>query len=266
MKYLFAMTMYKRPQISELCLLGLERLRKIHDFEILVCGSTDEDREVCKGVNYIHHENLPLGKKNNYLFQTALEGNFDYLVNLGSDNLASDKLWEHYLTLREDYVKPKGIYFLDSETQRAVKVAPQNTLGAFRMFSRELLENVGKTYAVTFRQDVNQFKQGHTYEIKKRLYEYLNKVGVIALQYETFNLWAEDINNGLDFSSESRIIENGYTAHVVDFGKPQVIDVKSDGNIWKYEKFTDNPQASKREVFSLIGEKEIKHLNKIINL
>ena len=270
MKYLFVTIFYNRPEISKLYLLGLKRLQAIHEFDILICVSDAKSEQLCidEGIKYFYYKNLPLGVKHNRLFEEALNIKFDYVIHSGDDNLMSNQLFEEFIketTLNlHHYIRPKGLYFYDTNTKRGLNFNPSNTFGAFRVFSRSLIENIGKTYAVTFRQNVNQFKEGCTYEVKKPLYEYLNKVGVISLKYEVFNIWDNDINHGLDFSSETRIIEGGYKPFIVDLGEPHIIDVKSEQNIWKFEKYLDaSKEVSNRQIFKLIGVEEVSYLESL---
>lgn len=265
-KILFLACAYNRPKVLRLALMGLNRLKQVHDFEVLVACSDSDSLEVCKefDVDCYEYKNLPIGEKKNDLFERGLEYNADYFIEFADDDLLSNELFEAYLVEMAkgtDYIRPKGLYFYDTQTKRCLEFNPDNTFGAFRVFSRELIENVGNTFAVTFRQDVNQFKEGKTYEIKEKLYCYLMRVGVISLQYTKFEIWNKDINHALDFSSEARIIENGYKAKVIDLGTPQIIDVKSDQNIWKFEKYwTRAKDVPKEAIFDLLSKEEIKYL------
>lgn len=270
MKYLFVTIFYNRPKISKLYLLGLKRLQAIHDFDILICVSDSESEQLCinEGLKYFYYKNLPLGVKHNRLFEEALNIKFDYLIHSGDDNLMSNRLFEEIIeetTLNfHHYIRPKGLYFYDTTTKKGLKFNPSNTFGAFRVFSRELIENVGKTYAVTFRQQHNQFNEGCTYEIKKRLYDYLNHIGVVALKYQVFNIWENDINCGLDFSSETRIIDGGYEPFTIDLGEPHIIDIKSEQNIWQFKKYTHSADTvAPKQIFKLIGQEETNYINEL---
>lgn len=268
-RIIFVACAYNRPQILKLSLLGLERLKKVAYFQTLIACSDLESVAVCEefGVDYFIYDNLPIGRKNNELFERALTYDIDYIIQFSDDDVMSTKLFKEYLSIIPDnpnYVRPQRLYFYDLKTKRAVEFNPENTFGAFRMFSRRAVESVGWTYAVTFRQDVNQYKQAKTYEIKKRLFDYFNKIGVIAKQYERFEIWQPELNHALDFSSETRFIENGFTPMVIDLGKPHVIDFKSEQNIWKFEKYwTQGKDVTQQQVFDILGEEEIKHLKTI---
>lgn len=269
MKILFLACAYNRPKILRLALMGLNRLKKIKDFDVLIACSDSKSVQVCEefGVNYFEFINLPIGVKKNELFRRGLEGNYDYYIEFADDDLMTNALFEKYLELMEqgeNYLKPQGLYFYDTATKRAIEFNPKNTFGAFRVFSKEVIENTGKTYAVTFRQDVNQFKQGKTYEIRKCLYEYFDKIGVVSIQYESFEIWNNDINFGLDFSSEARIIEQGYKPLAINLGSPQVIDIKSEQNIWKFEKYwTNSKDVKKEQIHELIGADEVSYLESL---
>ena len=100
-----------------------------------------------------------------------------------------------------------------------------------------MLEEVGLQYLVTFRQNVNNYKDQSMYWINKSLYDYLNKKAIIATHAERFELWHPDKNEHLDFSSEARIVEMNVKETIIDLGSPQIIDVKSEQNIWKFERY-----------------------------
>ena len=268
-KILFLACAYNRPKILRLALMGLNRLKEIHDFDTLIACSDSESVKVCEefGVNYFEFINLPIGVKKNELFRRGVEGNYDYYIEFADDDLMTNLLFEKYIELMEqgeNYIRPKGLYFYDTTTKKGLKFNPSNTFGAFRVFSRELIENVGETYAVTFRQQHNQFNEGCTYEIKKRLYDYLNHIGIVAFKYQVFNIWENELNYGLDFSSETRIIEAGYEPFTIDLGEPHIIDIKSEQNIWQFKKYTHSADTvAPKQIFKLIGQEEIDYINEL---
>jgi hypothetical protein len=266
MKILFLACAYNRPKILRLSLLGLQRLQKVRQFDTLIACSDKESIEVCKefGVNYFEYENLPIGKKKNELFEQGLKTNADYFIEFADDDLMSNELFEHYIKEFQkgvDYIKPKGLYFYDTKSKRALNFNPQNTFGAFRAFSRQTLENAGNKYLVTFRQDVNEYKGQSMYYINKGLYDYIQPKGLIALHQEKFELWHPEKNKSLDFSSEANLMQVNVKATIADLGTPQVIDVKSEQNIWKFERYFVNSIDAKTEaLFKMLSKEEINYI------
>jgi hypothetical protein len=108
--------MYNRPQISEVYLLGLKRLQKIKDFDILVCCSDAASIDLCEkyNIDWFFYENHPLGLKHNVLFRTALENyKFDYLIHSGDDDVLTDKGFQELISLierGEKYIVNKNLY------------------------------------------------------------------------------------------------------------------------------------------------------------
>jgi hypothetical protein len=98
MKLLFFIPVWKRPKITEICFMGISRLRGlgIHEIEALAIISEDEMKPLCEkyGIEWCFYKNQPLGEKKNYGLSQALKKDFDYLIEVGSDDL----LKNDYLT------------------------------------------------------------------------------------------------------------------------------------------------------------------------
>lgn len=267
MKILFTTIMYNRPKVSEIYLLGLQRLKEIADFDVLVIVSDEASAELCNKyeIKYYYHENLPLGLKHNFMFEKCLEQEFDYVIHSGDDDVISNDLFAHYVSLfangEHEYIKAHGLYFYDLFTHKALDFQPKNTFGAFRAFKRELIERVGYQCHVTFNQSVQiggkQYDEGCMYSLPKHLAEYYKEKNCCIIEYTYFNLWGNDKNHGLDFSSESKLIESGVKAHIVKFDDPQIIDFKSEQNIWSFKRYwTMSTDADTEKVLSMLSEAE----------
>lgn len=272
-KILFTTIMYNRPKVSELYLLGLERLKQIHDFDTLVIVSDQETADLCEkyGVEHYYHENLPLGKKHNFMLEKCLEKDFDYLIHSGDDDIMSNRLFMDYCLLFEnsehDYIKAHGLYFYDLKSNKALNFQPKNTFGAFRAFKRSMLEDIAIQCHCVFRQDVliggKSYHYGNIYSLPNYIAQYYHDKALCSIDLYFVGLWGDELNKTLDFSSESKLIEANVKAHIVKHETPQIIDFKSEQNIWKFEKYyTSSTDATKEEVFSLLGDKEIEHIAK----
>lgn len=199
-KILIYLALWKRPQITELCFKGIDRLRQHPDFDIQVLAVASEPEMIplCEKYNMfvVSHENLPLGKKKNFGLQAAKSFDFDYLMEIGSDTLVLTELLDQY----KEYI---GVYhffgigdaaFIDSETQSCRRVVGASTYGGGRMISRTALEAMN------------------------------------------WRIWPDNLNKGLDNASVFKIArEGGFWYQQIKSGEvPLVFDVKSDVNIWPF--------------------------------
>src|SRR5690348_6599448 len=105
-KLLIYLAVWKRPEITELCLVGLNRL-KTHpcfDIDILAVISEESMIPLCEkyGVKWVMSENRPLGRKKNNGLQEARKFEFDYLMEIGSDDLVLNELLDWYAQPIED--------------------------------------------------------------------------------------------------------------------------------------------------------------------
>ena len=100
MKLLFFIPVWKRPEITEICFMGIRRLQKIPGFQISAFSVISEPDMIplCEkyGVDWCMHPNFPLGAKKNYGLSQAMKKDFDYLIELGSDDVLKDEVLQAY--------------------------------------------------------------------------------------------------------------------------------------------------------------------------
>lgn len=267
MKLLFTTCFYNRPEISKLYLLGLERLKKIHDFDLLVCCSDKASAELCKkeDVKYFIHENLPLGEKHNVLFKKCLEYDFDFLIHSGDDDILTDKGFLRLLGAMKEhkYIVHDTLYFYSIIEDIMIKHKAMQPMGAFRAFRRDILEGNATFVLGHFRQDVKignkVYNEGCKYWIPNKLYHHYNSMALLAYEGEKFELYDNSLNSGLDFSSHSTLIEQGVEPYLID--DCEIIDVKSNQNISNFNKLLlRSEQVDKNEVFSSLSDEEKNYL------
>ena len=90
MRIAFFLAVWKRPEITELCFMGLQRLMKHYPNSFAFAVISEKSMiPLCQkyDIEYCEHENLPLGRKKNYGMNQILKKKFDYLIELGSDDL-----------------------------------------------------------------------------------------------------------------------------------------------------------------------------------
>ena len=201
-KILIYLALWRRPEITELCFKGIERLKRHPDFDIqvLAVASEAEMLPLCEkyGVHVVTHDNLPLGRKKNFGLKAAKSFEFDYLMEIGSDNLILSELLDEYkkdFIGLQDFFGIADIVFIDTESESCRRVTrKRNHYGAGRMMSRAMLETLD------------------------------------------FKMWPDMSGVSLDTSSVHRLATAGFFYRQVSAGEvPLVVDIKSQENIWPFD-------------------------------
>lgn len=150
--------------------------------------------------------NEPLSAKHNALLAHILEfSQADYFLQIGSDDVFlpdGDLLYFEAMSKGVHNVGCTSIYFIDAIKERAVEwvydARDANKLfGAGRLFSREAVE----------------------------------------LAFEGGELWNREANRSLDFISEDHLIDLGYLPEKLNEQAPYIVDIKSDTNIWSFDRY-----------------------------
>jgi glycosyltransferase involved in cell wall biosynthesis len=205
--------------------MGLKRLRESGKFQIDVLAVISEPSmiELCEKYNirYCLHENKPLGAKKNFGLAKALELDFDYLIEIGSDDLVKTELLDRYAPLFEKGVSTIGICnfaVIDSATSECKEYQEgfTATFGLARAIKRDVIENIG-------------------------------------------NLWPDEINKGLDNASHFKIVKAGYFGKRINTDEPLAIDIKSDVNIWAFDQLPGSSISFEKATKGL-SEEEIEAL------
>jgi hypothetical protein len=192
---------WKRPEITELCFLGIKRLQTHPDFSIqaLAVISESEMIPLCEKYNiaWTMYKNEPLGEKKNTGLQKAKEFEFDYLMEIGSDDLIVNELLDDYKKyIGKDFFGISDVAYINSETGECRRFISKSTYGAGRMISRKALEKAN------------------------------------------WVLWTDKLNRGLDNNSVFALQRKGFDYYRVSpMEFPGVIDVKSNENLWKFNYF-----------------------------
>lgn len=201
-KVLVYLAVWKRPEITEMCFHGLNRIRKHPDYDINVLAVISEEEMIplCQrfNVNYVMHANWPLGNKKNFGLQACRNYDFDYLMEIGSDDLVMNELLDLYKEYigKHDFFGVKDIAYINSEDGHCNRFRSNGNYGAGRMISRAALEKMD------------------------------------------FKLWREDppLDNCLDNNSTWNLGKKAiYFTQVRKSDHPMLVDVKSQVNIWKFK-------------------------------
>ncbi len=202
-KILIYLAVWKRPLITELCFRGIDRLKTHPDFDISTLAVISEESIIplCEkyNVKWVMYKNNPLGEKKNFGLKEAKKMDFDYLMEIGSDDLILNELLDSYsemIKTGKDFFGISDAAYINSETGECRRLISRSTYGAGRMISRKALELVG------------------------------------------WSLWHDFLNKGMDNNSVIALNKKGipyYRTSPMEF--PGVIDVKSAENIWKFNYF-----------------------------
>lgn len=226
-KILIYLAVWKRPEITELCFKGIERLRKHPDYEIqaLAVISEEEMIPLCESheIKWVMHENLPLGKKKNFGLQEAKNVEFDYLMEIGSDDLILNELLDDYKQhLGKDFFGVQDVAYINTDGGECRRLRSKSTYGAGRMISRAVLEKAN------------------------------------------WKLWTDKIDIGLDNNSVFNLQRLGVAydkTKPMEF--PGVVDIKSQVNLWPFNYFL-GVDYNIEEVLHRISEGEREDLLKLI--
>lgn len=204
-KLLIYLAVWQRPYITKICFNGIIRLRNHPDYDIEVLAVISEESmiPICEqyAVKWVMYKNDPLGEKKNFGLQYAKNFEFDYMMEIGSDDLITNELLTHYLPyLKYGFIGVKDVAYINTETGECRRLQSKSTYGAGRIISRKILEQCGW----------------------KLWRDRLNK----------------GLDNDSLLNLATKKIK--YT-QVPAMEVPGVIDLKSDVNIWKFNYFIGQP-------------------------
>lgn len=210
-KVLIVIPVYKRPEVLQLCLIGLKKLREMVKSWVIapvfILSPEDEHMKTNEklvksaGFKVVYFKNLPVSDKLNAGIRYCWEHyDFDYLMNLGSDDLIHPQIEQLYAPYLEKNVHFFGIntlYFWDFNNEKVIYFDTYNTngsIGAARMIHKSIID---------------------------------------WFMVNEFPLYEPGINSGMDCNSAMNIKRNmGEVDVIVESGKfPYVVDVKTDTNI-----------------------------------
>lgn len=150
-KILILLPIWKREKITRLCLENLRELKKDINLDVL-CVVSEQWAKVAAveyGFKYVEAPNDNLGVKMNIGVKESLRYKYDYLMNLGSDDIITKKLFDIYKPYFEKNLKFFGstrLTFIDSVEKVAKCFDYTVMIGAGRCIRRDLIEEVGQMY------------------------------------------------------------------------------------------------------------------------
>jgi hypothetical protein len=213
-KILVFLAVWKRPEITELCFQGIKRLQSHPDFEIdaLAVVSEPEAEKLCAqyGIRSVTTPNDFLGRKKNFGLAACRGLDFDFLMEIGSDDLVLNSLLDDYKKfMHYDFFGVREMAFFDSETGYCRRWAGASTYGAGRMISRSALEKMNfKLWGNDQRRGLDGFSivQLHRKGVKYWQVPISDKPKVMDVK-SAVNLWRMDYSNGVEYDPSEFISE-----------------------------------------------------------
>lgn len=181
--------------------MGLNRLKRtgLHDIQFVAVISEDSMKPLCKkfGIDYVMHKNEPLGEKKNVGLTYSMRKDFDYLVEIGSDDLLKNEFLELYPWDRSVYGL-RDFVMMNSEDGECRRLNDRNAaFGLGRAIRRDALEAMRQPDGV-------------------------------------YRLWKDTISHGMDNNSTWTLAKKGFLETRIKSPEPLAIDIKSETNIWPF--------------------------------
>lgn len=245
MRLLVFLAVWKRPEITEICFMGLRRLRKnsLHPIEVLAVISEESMIPLCRkyDIRWTFYKNEPLGEKKNYGLTEAMKLEWDYLIEIGSDDLLKDELITTYSDYfgKYDMFGTKDSVIINSEDGKCNRLKSDTPFGLGRCIKRSVIEKhchgvdvlvsegLISTGRTTAKGQVGFFKIEQAEEIEK-----LGRGKIVS--GPRYKMWKDELNRSLDNSSNYYLLTLGVGYKTVKTEKPLTIDIKSKENIWPF--------------------------------
>lgn len=266
MRLLVFLAVWKRPEITEICFMGLRRLIKNSRYPIEAFAVISEESMIglCEkyGIKWTFYKNDPLGEKKNHGLNEAMKLEWDYLLEIGSDDLVKDELVELYAPFfgKYDLFGTKDAIIINSEDGTCRRLKSDTTYGLGRCISRKALEcaygidvlaleGIMCSGRTTAKGQNGFFKVEQAHELEK-----LGRVKILG--GPRYRLWLDTINKGLDNNSDFFFMKNGIGHRAIKTDKPLCMDIKSKDNIWQFNPAIGVPYDIEKALEGLSQEEQ----------
>lgn len=148
-KILILLPIWGRERITKICFDNLKELQKTFNIEVLCVVSEQWAKmEAFKyGFKWVEAPNECLGTKMNIGIKEAMTIKFDYLMNLGSDDIVTKKLIESYKSLFDSdtpFFGSTRLTLIDSKAKELKTYDYKGMMGAGRCISKTALTHTLK--------------------------------------------------------------------------------------------------------------------------
>jgi len=234
---------WRRPEITEICFMGINRLRDRFPIETMCVISEQDFIPLCEryDIRWTFYKNEPLGEKKNHGLNEAMKLEWDYLLEIGSDDLIKDELIELYQPYfgRHELFGTKDAVIINSEDGNCRRLKSDTTYGLGRCISRKVIESHCYGVDVLAKEGIMQrgrtTPQGQKGFFKVPVAHELEALGRVDIIGDPrYRLWKDEINRGLDNNSDFFLMTQGIGHVAVPTDRPLTIDIKGKDNIWKF--------------------------------
>lgn len=212
MKIMMLVPVWRRPDVLKLFIDSMEQTLPPYAtlLPVFIVSPEDPDIEaiklLLKRYSKFWFDNQPLGRKKNAGLSYAMQYDWEYMIEFGSDDLWTAELWQLYRDKFDSLVPYFGVnnlYFYDYINNQA-------------SLSYGYHSNNGEVTAI-----------GPGRCIRRDVIE-----RVFPLDEPHRGLWRDDWSAGMDGISNVKLERHGYRAEVIDTGnRPIVCDVKTYTNL-----------------------------------
>jgi hypothetical protein len=197
--------------------MGLNRLKKTgkHPMEFLAVISEESMIPLCEkyGVEWCMHENEPLGAKKNYGLAQAMKKDFDYLIEIGSDDILKNEFltlypWDRDLMALGDFIM---LNTEDGECRRLSK--REGHYGVGRAISKSAIEKTHPIWPDKYSKGLDNRSTFHLARkgvLEKR---YFNSEPVAIDLKSEVNIWPFE-SRGMEYPLEK--VLNGLSIEEVN--------------------------------------------------
>lgn len=240
-----------RDEVNALFLENMRWLREDFDLEVFMV-TTHGEKFKEEWIHTMQFPNRPLGRKWNASIAMALaDKRMGTFVGMGDDDLISK---DSLLALvnrayRDNHVGTKSVTFVSPKLKKASNVTYQfkcdKLIGAGRTFTRKAVEDSAHFVNFRLKRHINNggnlLQKGQILNINIRQAEYLQCRGMGKVVPGTYNFqfFTDDINSALDHSTDMNLVLAGHLPHAIEL-PDEIIDVKTDENIWPYSRVSKN--------------------------
>lgn len=222
--------------------------------EFLAVISEESMIPLCRkyGVDYCMYKNKPLGEKKNAGLTYAFTKQWDWIIELGSDDLLKNEFLEIYKPYFEynDLLGINNVAYINAENGDCRQMVSNSCFGLGRAVQRDPLELASRGVEVMANEDiitpVRQVNKGKKGFFPREIAMDLERVGhAKIISGEKYKIWHDGQQKGLDNHSTFFMAHNGILEKKVQCGIPVGIDIKSRENIWAYNPTVGEPMDLK---------------------
>lgn len=220
MKVLIHTLVWKRPEVTKLAYRGFDRIQRIlkdHGIssEVLITSSEQEHNKIAKdkGYHVFETENFPIATKYNNAMIHTLDHKWDYLMEMGSNNLLSDRYVEEWIKAAkfgEEIFGLRNFIALHSNHETVTRFytsKPYKISNLGRGVRRDLWEKLGQTGKFVHRLDANKDLDGMSNRMAGR-----SKIQ--AISYKEFDA-ALDVKTDVDMHHHSNNSEKADIEYLI---------------------------------------------------